>query len=47
MPAYTVHYSHSEEPDFQTAMNGWKWRRVLEELDNDLRRQIKYDENKN
>ena len=47
MPAYTVHYSHSEEAEFKTATDGWKWRHVLEDLSNDLRRRIEYDENKN
>ena len=47
MPAYTVHYSHSEEQGFLTATNGWRWKHVLEDLDNDLRRHIKYPDNKN
>jgi hypothetical protein len=47
MPAYTVHYNHSEEQEFKTATDGWRWRHVLEELDNDLRRHIKYPDNKN
>lgn len=47
MPAYTVHYNHSEEQEFLTATNGWRWRHVLEDLDNDLRRHIKYPDNKN
>lgn len=47
MPAYTVHYNHSEEQEFKTATDGWKWRHVLEDLDNDLRRCIKYPDNKN
>ncbi len=47
MPAYTVHYNHSEEQEFKTATDGWKWRHVLEDLDNDLRRWIKYPDNKN
>jgi hypothetical protein len=47
MPAYTVHYNHSEEQEFKTATDGWKWRHVLEDLDNDLRQFIKHGDNKN
>lgn len=47
MPAYTVHYNHSEEQEFKTATDGWKWRHVLEDLSNDLRQFIKHGDNKN
>lgn len=36
-----------DQHEFQIAMNGWKWRNILGQLDNNLRRRIKYDENKN
>ena len=32
-----------EEPEFETAVNGWKWKMVLTRLDNELRKKLKSD----
>ena len=31
-----------EQADFRTAADGWRWRRVAEEMDNKLRDRLKY-----
>ena len=33
-----------EELEHQTALDGWKWRTVVEELDNHLRNKLKYED---
>lgn len=32
-----------EREDFETAQNGWKYKSILKELDEDLRRKLKYE----
>ena len=32
-----------DETDYKNAVNGWRWRRVVEEMDSRLRDKLKYD----
>lgn len=44
MPKGILEFNLPEErDDFETAQNGWKYKSVLHEFDQDLRRRIKYD----
>lgn len=33
-----------ESEEHQTALDGWRWRAVVEELDNHLRNKLKYED---
>jgi hypothetical protein len=38
----TLHFEHDEKDELQDAINGWKWRLIVWELDQDLRGIVKH-----
>jgi hypothetical protein len=38
----TLHFEHDEKDELQDAINGWKWRLIAWELDQDLRGIVKH-----
>ena len=38
----TLHFEHDEKDELQDAINGWKWKLIVWELDQDLRGIVKH-----
>jgi hypothetical protein len=38
----TLHFEHDEKDELQDAIDGWKWKNVVWELDQDLRGIVKH-----
>jgi hypothetical protein len=38
----TLHFEHDETEDLQNAIDGWKWKHSLWDLDNEMRSVVKH-----
>ena len=38
----TLHFEHDETEDLQNAIDGWKWKQICHELDQEMRAVVKH-----
>lgn len=38
----TLHFDHDESEELQSALDGWKWKLICHELDNEMRSVVKH-----